>query len=142
MKVNICVMTFLMFFLLYPAGYADTSMRCGTKLISVGDSKADVLLNCGEPMLKETVGEKEESRRIDIPLTSSESGSREGDAPTDNSDPAVIRRKESVTKSIEHWTYNQGPGTLLRILVFEGGAGANYNGRSYLIRMPGAAYYF
>lgn len=94
--------------------HAETTMRCGSKVISVGDSKAEILLKCGEPMLKESVGTKEESRRIDIPLTSEPSGE------TDDADPAVIRNKESVTKTVDHWTYNQGSGKLLKILVFEG----------------------
>ena len=100
-------------------GYAEANMRCGSKLISLGDSKAEVLMKCGEPLLKEAVAVREESKRIDIPLTSTpnvDSGSS-----TDDSDPAVIRRKESITKTVDQWTYNQGSGKLLKILTFEGG---------------------
>ena len=31
--------------------FAAGSMRCGTRLVSPGDTKAEVLLMCGEPML-------------------------------------------------------------------------------------------
>jgi hypothetical protein len=120
MKVKTCVLGLMLLVVIFPTSHAETSLRCGSSIISVGDSKADVLLKCGEPMLKETVGEKEESRRVDIPLTS-ESSDRQSSAAADNSDPAVVRQKESITKTIEQWTYNQGSGTFLRILIFEGG---------------------
>ena len=100
--------------------HAEGGMRCGSKLISVGDSKADVLLRCGDPMLKEAVGLKEYSKRIDIPLTS-ESNSIEKSTTDGNSGSAEVKRGETVTKTIDQWTYNQGTGKLLKILVFEGG---------------------
>ena len=100
--------------------HAEGSMRCGSKLVSVGDSKADVLLKCGDPMLKEAVGLKEYSKRIDIPLTS-ESNSVENSTTDGNSATAEVKRGETVTKTIDQWTYNQGTGKLLKILLFEGG---------------------
>jgi len=99
--------------------YAEANMRCGSKVISVGDSKAEVLLKCGEPLLRDTVGVKEESKRINIPLTS-ESGNAVQDAAA-NTNPAEVQRKESITKTVDQWTYNQGSGQLLKILTFEGG---------------------
>ena len=102
------------------ASFAAGSMRCGTRLVSPGDTKAEVLLMCGEPMLKETVGQKERAKRIDIPLddasNTSKSQSRDNKTAT-----ASVRRKESVTTIIDQWTYNQGKGKLLKILTFEGG---------------------
>lgn len=114
---------FLIPILLIPmlsTAYADTAMRCGSKLISVGDSKAEVLVKCGEPMLKEAIGEKEKSRRIDIPLTSNSNNSEQG-TKNSNQYTAAVRRKESVTKTIDRWTYNQGTGKFLKMLIFEGG---------------------
>lgn len=99
--------------------YAQANMRCGSKVISVGDSKAEVLLKCGEPLLKEAVAVKEESKRINIPLTS-ETDNGAQDAAT-NANPAEVQRKESITKTVDQWTYNQGSGRLLKILTFEGG---------------------
>ena len=114
---------FLMFFLYVSVNshvYAETNMRCGSKLISVGNTKAEVLLKCGEPMLKESVGQKEDSKRIDIPLTSETDTVENG--PSGNSrDIAIVRSRESVTKNIDQWTYNQGTGKFLKILIFEGG---------------------
>lgn len=72
------------------------SMKCGTKLVSPGDSKAKVLIRCGEPMFKEVVGE------------------------------TTVHRKffgftiKSSTVIVEKWTYNLGYGKFLRILTFEG----------------------
>lgn len=74
---------------------ADT-MKCGTKLISDGDTKAKVLLRCGEPQMKEFVGEK------------------------------TVRSKlhggygiKSTTVPIERWTYILGQRQFMRILTFE-----------------------
>ena len=85
-------LTLLLLFLMHSTSFADTNMRCGSKLISVGDTKAEVLVKCGEPMLKEAVGQTEKSKRIDIPLTSDSSSSNHGQT-TSNKDTAAIRRK-------------------------------------------------
>lgn len=74
---------------------ADT-MKCGTKLISDGDSKARVLLRCGEPFLKEVVGEKTVRNRL--------------------YGGYIIK---SRTVPVERWTYVFGQRKFLRILTFE-----------------------
>ena len=106
MKTTGISLTLLVFAALSTSSHAEANMRCGSKLIQIGDSKAEVLLKCGEPMLKESVAVKEESKRIDIPLTSASSNGEAGSV--DNADPAVVRRKESITKTVDQWTYNQG----------------------------------
>ena len=75
--------------------YADT-MKCGTKLISDGDSKAKVLLRCGEPFMKEFVGEKTVRSRL--------------------YGGYGIR---SDTVPVERWTYILGQNKFMRILTFE-----------------------
>lgn len=121
MKFTGCLLTSLLLLVfMHSTSYADTNMRCGSKLISVGDSKAEVLLKCGEPMLKEAIGQKEKSKRIDIPLTS-DTGMIDSGAASNKQNTAAVRRKESVTKTIDQWTYNQGTGKLLKLLIFEGG---------------------
>ena len=120
MKYYATYVSLVMLLLMTSVIHAEGGMRCGSRLISVGDSKADVLLKCGAPMLKEAVGLKEYSKRIDIPLTS-ESNSIEKSTTEGNRDTAVVKRGETVTKTIDQWTYNQGTGKLLKILVFEGG---------------------
>ena len=47
----------LMLSISVPAGALST-LRCGTALISVGDSMAEVLLKCGEPFTRDDVGVK------------------------------------------------------------------------------------
>jgi len=75
--------------------YADT-MKCGTKLVSDGDSKAKVLLRCGEPFIKEIVGEKTVRSRL--------------------YGGYGIR---SDTVLVERWTYVTGKRQFMRILTFE-----------------------
>ena len=35
---------------------AASTLRCGTELMSVGDSTAEVLLKCGDPFTREQIG--------------------------------------------------------------------------------------
>ncbi len=67
-------------------------ISCDGDLIGKGASKAEVLLHCGEPLIREEVGDI----RQDTP---------EG------------RSKLRV----EEWTYDVGEGSFLRILTFHGG---------------------
>ena len=120
MKIGAIYLSLMVLFIMISVAHSDGGMRCGSKQVSVGDSKADVLLLCGEPMMKEIVGQKENSKRIDIPLTS-ESDTVDNAASGNNRGTAQVRRGETVTKTIDQWTYNQGTGKLLKILVFEGG---------------------
>ena len=40
----------------------DSSWQCGQKIISIGDTKLDVLTKCGEPKLKEEISGEDERR--------------------------------------------------------------------------------
>lgn len=42
------------------------AMRCGNDLITVGDSKAKVLLTCGEPLLSEVVATEKTADKKEI----------------------------------------------------------------------------
>jgi hypothetical protein len=66
--------------------------ECTEQLVSVGDSKTDVLARCGEPSLKDS--HVEESRE------------RQGDT------------ERRVLVTVEEWTYNLGPTRFVRILTF------------------------
>jgi hypothetical protein len=90
----ICVILFFSF-LTADILLAD-SMSCGNRLVSTGDTKAKVLIRCGEPILKEVVGEKSVYRKF--------FGLWIG----------------SSTVIVEKWTYDLGYGKFLRILTFEG----------------------
>lgn len=98
---------------------ADHHMRCGTKLVSLGDTKAEVLLTCGEPLLKETIAIQEETQyselRAKYPLLD-KNGLFEHDGGN-----ASIGSESSVSLPIDQWTYHMGTGKFLRILIFQGG---------------------
>ena len=79
--------------------------ECSEQLVSVGDSKTDVLAKCGEPTLKDS--HVEEIRE------------KLGDA----------ERKVFVT--VEDWTYNLGPTRFVRILTFRNSKLANIKTGGY-----------
>ena len=79
---------------------ADDTFRCGKKLVSVGDTKVEVLIKCGEPSLRkvtgyETIGGYRESI--------SQGTYRE------------------ISQKVEKWYYNCGKGNFIRVLTFKGG---------------------
>ena len=100
-----------------PTSYAD-SMRCGNKLISIGDKKAEVLVKCGEPLMQETIAIEEKAEYAQLalkyPLLYKHGMLKK------NND-AVIGKESTTTYSIDQWTYHMGQGKFLRILYFEGG---------------------
>jgi hypothetical protein len=80
-------------------------MRCASRLVSVGDTKYTVLLTCGEPLLKEVVGEKTIGRK-EFKLWEEEE------------EIGVEIRELTVT--IEKWVYQRSRYHFPRILTFEG----------------------
>ncbi|MCX4025313.1 DUF2845 domain-containing protein [Spartinivicinus marinus] len=92
--------------------YAD-SMRCKNRLVSTGDSKATVLLKCGEPWLKEdhsyTVTEK---RNSDIYRYNQQDNGFNGHGAS---------REVTRLIKVEKWTYNVGRNKFLRIITFKEG---------------------
>ena len=92
--------------LLLPARGEAAELRCGQELASEGFSTAEVLMRCGEPMLKEL-------RSTPVTTTTYvQQGNRR---------VPVTRRTNVVTPTIEEWTYNFGPRQLMQIAVFENG---------------------
>lgn len=69
---------------------------CGDRVISAGDTKADILIKCGEPFSKSS-HQEELKERLD-----------------DSSS-----RKAIVT--VEEWTYNFGPQRFMRVITFRDG---------------------
>ena len=82
--------------------HASAAMRCGNDLVDVGDTKIEVLKKCGEPTLKEEIGE-------DI--------SHENDS--------LGRRKEK--RYVEQWTYNFGSTRLIYVLTIKSGKVVDIN---------------
>lgn len=89
--------------------YAD-SMRCGTKLVDTGDTKADVLRRCGEPMLKEVLRSNTGYRFRSDDIKNGK-----------NTDRDEIRFLNETTEIDEQWTYNPGWGKFLQLVIFRGG---------------------
>ena len=74
------------------------AFRCGNGLVSIGDTKARVIMECGKPTYKERVGAKSQY--------AVDQGQSRG-------------RKSS--RSVEQWSYNCGEGDFIYVLTFEGG---------------------
>jgi len=88
---------------LFAATPSFAAIRCGTKLVSEGDTRSEVAAKCGEPT--EVVTERSVLRRPVI-----WSGGR----------PYFIG-EDSIEIQVEAWIYNLGPNKLMRRLRFEGG---------------------
>jgi hypothetical protein len=86
-----------------PLASDAATLRCGAELASDGASKAEVLLKCGEPLMKETRTEAVE-----------EKVKRQGQDTTTTTE-------RTVYKTVEEWTYNFGPHRLMQVVVFENG---------------------
>jgi hypothetical protein len=98
MKIKVSIISAVsILHLLMPQIALSDTMKCGTRLVRNGDTKTKVLLRCGEPFMKEVVGERTFRRKLYGGFA-----------------------MESETVLIEKWTYIQGRNKFMRILTFEG----------------------
>ena len=88
---------------------ADGSLRCGGRLVSVGDARIDLLGRCGEPALRD--------RRLDERWEGVTDGTK-----------GQGRRTTTV---IEEWTYDFGPFKLTRIATLKNGTLADIRTGGY-----------
>lgn len=88
--------TTLLLALLHGSAAASEGMKCGTRLVSIGDNKAEVFVKCGAPVWQDEWEDVLIEHRKDL-----------GD--------------QFVTTSRERWTYNFGANSFLRFLLFENG---------------------
>lgn len=98
------VFALLLFFFLAPIH--AFAFRCGSRLVSIGETKADVLNKCGTPNWEDSWQEKRVQKTYDTTY------------PTNGSYP----RSSVVTVvyvTIDEWTYNFGPSYFMRTLRFE-----------------------
>jgi hypothetical protein len=77
-------------------GGDDPGPACGDHVISVGDTRPDILNKCGEPFYKTSRQEEQKERFED----------------------AVSR---TVVVTVEEWTYNFGPQRFMRVITFRNG---------------------
>jgi hypothetical protein len=75
------------------------AFRCGDGLVTVGDSKGRVLIECGKPTFKEKVGDQEARKK----------------------GTGTKTKGVKYSKTVEQWTYNCGKDDFIYILTFEGG---------------------
>jgi len=87
----------------------DGSMRCGGRLVSVGDARIDLLGRCGEPALRE--------RRVEEGWSGAASG-------------GVVQGGRTTT-IIEEWTYDFGPQALVNVVTLVNGRITDIQTRSY-----------
>jgi hypothetical protein len=100
--------------LLAPALAQADSLRCGSKLASEGSTLAEVLVRCGEPMLRSTRYE----------TLSSETKT----SPKPGTGTAQVR---TVTRTIDEWTYNFGSSEFMQLVTFVDGALVSVRSLSY-----------
>ena len=79
---------------------------CGGRVLSVGDTKVDILIKCGEPFHKSS-HQEELKEHLD------DSGSR------------------TVIVTVEEWTYNFGPQQFMRVITFRNGTVMNIRTAGY-----------
>ena len=82
---------------------AFAAMRCGTKLVSEGASRAEVAAKCGEPT---DIVEKRTTFRRPVIW---------------NYGRPMYAGEDFIEVPVEVWLYNLGPNKLMRRLRFEGG---------------------
>jgi hypothetical protein len=83
------------------------AFRCGNGLVTVGDTKARVLIDCGNPTYKEKAGSKKKGART-------ESGkSRITDSVTHQ------KKYREAAQKTEKWYYNCGDNDFIYVLEFE-----------------------
>jgi len=101
----------LMGFISFSTCFADDYFRCGSNLISVGDSKFQVLGKCGEPTAKEVVGDQ----------VSGGFASATRDRAKGNRRPSQTRGTYTESSAtLEAWTYNCGSSEFSYNLTFRG----------------------
>lgn len=73
------------------AADSTNSLRCGSKLVMVGDVKSEVVSKCGEPDMRDNI-----TRNV------------------------YLGGGEYGSKVLEEWTYNFGPSDFFYTLTFDG----------------------
>jgi hypothetical protein len=101
--------------ILYVSGSASevSAFRCGTKLVSEGDTRDEVSHKCGEP----TSVDSWEEERIQRDFGSVRHYDPRTDRHEWSRDPFLVK----VQVKIELWTYNLGSTQFTRYLRFENG---------------------
>jgi len=87
------------------------AFRCGTKVVSIGDTKSEVINKCGEPDDIQ-VWEVERARKRHY---------KSSPSPDTTPDTSGKSYSSKVHVVVEEWLYNRGRQKFLRLLRFENG---------------------
>lgn len=93
------------------------ALKCGHRLVDIGDGKVKVILRCGEPDFRET-RERGNLRNCIESGYVNDDGSRQGN-------------QNCHVQIIDVWTYNFGPRKFMKELVFVDGVLENINMLEY-----------
>ena len=110
--ILICIYAVLVMTTTPVSAESTSTLRCGSKIITLGDTRYTVEAKCGKPSDREFRREKRIARDTYRDLF-----------------PAPKREKEQYREpflveeyvEIEEWTYNLGPTFFIRYLTFENG---------------------
>jgi len=103
-----CILLVTLFFAAASGVMAD-GFSCGSRIVTTGDRKYDVLRKCGEPSHVDVRGEVRIKRDFGPVLSETQTGLRRR--------PLFV--EELVT--VEEWEYNLGSTRFVRYLRFENG---------------------
>jgi hypothetical protein len=116
-KLILSILSIILSIFLFTSAHA-ASLRCGVRLITVGDFKARVLAECGEPDHVEAWEEEHVTKFRHHPGYYGIYENYEySDRNYENGRPYRIRKLVFV----EEWTYNHGPGRFMDHLRLENG---------------------
>jgi len=92
--------------------HADDGFRCGTgRLVSVGDRMSEVYNRCGDP---DAVNTRIEKRKVKHKVSRWVGGVQES-----------VIEEEEVEVPLDEWTYDLGPRSFIRYVLFENGSVIN-----------------
>ena len=103
MRVPALLLTVSLSLLPAARAHAD-SFRCGKRIVAEGSSRAELLLECGEPFAREA---RTETYEVKV---------KDGDGTGDS-----VSTTRTVTVHWEEWTYNFGKHDFVRVVRFRDG---------------------
>jgi hypothetical protein len=106
-------------FLIVVAPGDGAAFRCGSGLVNPGDRTGKVLIECGPPTSRETVGSRTTVRTVKTERS------------TKKEKAAVQSSRRDASQKVERWFYNCGEHDFVYVLTFEGGVLAKEETEGY-----------
>ena len=107
------------------------ALRCGSKLINIGDKKPRVLGRCGEPDFAETQERRYPSNCLDGDYYDRDEYSSNGFRYSYRSPRRSHNYPICHYKIVDVWTYNFGPRKFIKELIFRNGSLKEINSLDY-----------